>query len=143
MSAKKKIHKLSFELESDFRLIGIASHENDYRLSWAVNNSLGIELIKTEDLIITHPKHKIQIDYSMYNFNDDNNFISYHLISNKSEKGFLLPEMKNLDFVLKVSGEPDIDFLKDLLRELKKVNIIITAFFIDDLPDKIKNVFVF
>ena len=143
MSAKKKIHKLAFEFESDFKLIGIASHENDYRLSWAVNNSLGIEFVKTEDLIITHPKHKILISYSMYNFNDEDNFITYHLISNKSEKGFLLPEMKNLDFVLKVSGEPDTIFFKNLLQNLKKVDIIITAFFIDDLPDKIKNAFVF
>ena len=56
MNAKKKIHKLAFDFESDFKLIGIASHENDYRLSWAINKSLNIDFIKADDLLIHHPK---------------------------------------------------------------------------------------
>ncbi len=143
MSAKKKIHKLAFDLESDFKLIGIASHENDYRLSWAINKSLNIDFVKSDDLLIYHPKHKIEAHYSMYTFFDEDNFISYHLISNKSEKGFLLPQMTNIDFILKISEETDSDQLNNLLRSLKKVDIIITAFFIEDLPDKVKNTFAF
>jgi hypothetical protein len=143
MNAKKKIHKLAFDFESDFKLIGIASHENDYRLSWAINKFLNIDFIKADDLLIHHPKHKIEAHYSMYTYFDEDNFIGYNLISNKSEKGFLLPQMTNIDFILKVSEETNADQLNNLLKSLKKIDIIITAFFIEDLPDKVKNIFIF
>lgn len=143
MVAKKKIHKLAVDFESDFTLIGIASHENDYRLGWAINKFLEIDLKKGQDLILNHPKHKIDIHYSMYHYKDEDNDIDYHLISNKSEKGFLIPEMKNIDFILRISGFPDTSFINELLIRLKKIDLVITAFLIDDLIDRINKVFIF
>ena len=143
MVAKKKIHKLAIEIENDYSLIGIASHENDYRLSWAINKSLGLDLKKNEDLTLDHPKHKIIINYSLYTFDDENNYITYNLISNKSEKGFLIPEMKNIDFVLRISGSPDQDLINDLVSNLKKIEIVITAFSINKVSDKLRKVLMF
>jgi hypothetical protein len=143
MVTKKKIHKLAIEIENDYSLIGIASHENDYRLSWAINKSLGLDLKKNEDFTIDHPKHKITVNYSLYIFDDENNYITYNLISNKSEKGFLIPEMKNIDFILRVSGSPDQNLLNDLLFKLKKIDIVITAFLINEVSDKLKKVLMF
>jgi len=140
--AKKKIHKLTFSYENDFHLIGIASHENDYRLSWAINASLRIDLTKEKDFTIHHPKNKIEANYSMYGYSDLNNYNTYHLISNKSEKGFLLPELKNIDFILRVTGFSELDSLDVLLKKLKKIDIIITAFHIE-IPEKQKSLFVF
>lgn len=143
MVAKKKIHKLAIEIESDYSLIGIASHENDYRLSWAINKSLGLDLKKKEDLTLDHPKNKILINYSLFIFDDENNYITYNLISNKSEKGFLIPEMKNIDFVLRVSGSPDQNLLNDLLFKLKKIDIVITAFQINEVSEKLRKKLMF
>ena len=142
MPVKKKLHKLNLEYERDYMLVGIASHENDYRLSWALNKALNFKFAKTDDLIINHPKHKIDINYSMYCFNDDS-YLNYYLISNKSEKGFLLPTMKNIDFVLKISGDTDIDLLNELLMKLKQIDIIITAFHIQDISDRLEKIFNF
>lgn len=141
--AKKKVHKLAFEFESDFNLIGIASHENDYRLSWAINKSLNFGLTKCDNLKINHPKHKIELSYSMYDFSDSNNYLNYQLISNKSEQGFLLPEFKNIDFFLRVSGHSDLNHINELLMQIKKIDIVITAFTIDDLSEKQKKLFAF
>lgn len=143
MPAKRKIHKLKLDFDIDFQLIGIASHENDYRLSWAVNKALNLELVKTEDLIVNHPKHKIEIPYSLYQYDDDIEYLSYSLISNKSENGFLLPEKKNIDFILKVSGSLDINTLNKIIQNLNKVNIIIAAFILDDISDKMWKAFSF
>lgn len=141
MVTKKKVHKLDFKFENDFSLIGIASHENDYRLSWAINKYLNLDLVKVNDLSVSHPKHKISVNYSMYSCEDTNNYFLYNLISNKSEGGFLLPEMKNIDFVLRISGSPDMDFIQEILTKLKKIDIIITAFLIDGLTGKLNKVF--
>ena len=141
MTAKKKVYKLKLEMESDFQLIGIASHENDYRLSWALNQGLGFKLVKSEDLKVNHIKHKLEIPYSHYSFIDEIEYMNFSLISNKSEKGFLLPDKKNIDFILKVSGDQDIDYLSTLVNRIKKVDIIITAFLLTDLSDKAKKMF--
>ena len=142
MPAKKKLHKLNFEYERDYMLVGIASHENDYRLSWALNKALNFKLAKTDDLITNHPKHKIDLNYSMYCFSDDE-YLNYHLISNKSDKGFLLPTMKNIDFILKISGDADMDFLNKLLMKLKQIDIVITAFLIQDISERLEKIFNF
>lgn len=63
MAEKKKIHKLKFELENDSYLIGIASHENDYRLSWALNKNLDLKLVKVDDLIVNHPNLKLKLRF--------------------------------------------------------------------------------
>lgn len=142
MNSKKKIHKLSFDYDSQFYLIGIASHENDYRLSWAINKFLHWNLVKTNDLQINHPRHKVELNYSMYHFVDDSG-LSYHLIANKSEKGFLLPDFKNIDYVLKVTGEDDFSPVNELIQKLKKIDIVITAFALEDLNKRLYQMFIF
>jgi len=49
---KKKKHKLTFQLDFNFFLIGISSSENDYRLSWEMNKKLIISLRKGTDHVI-------------------------------------------------------------------------------------------
>jgi hypothetical protein len=142
MISKKKVHKLSFDYDSDFFLIGIASHENDYRISWAINNFLHWKLVKTDDFKINHPKFKVNVSYSMYHYTDANS-LNYDLISNKSEEGFLLPDYKNIDYILKVTGEEDFNHISNLIRKIKKINIVITAFAIEDLNSKLHSMFVF
>jgi hypothetical protein len=142
MNLRKKVHKLSFDYDNEFYLIGIASHENDYRISWALNKLLGWNLAKTDDFKINHPKRKVEVNYSMYHFADDYG-VSYHLISNKSEKGFLLPDFKNIDYILKVSGEDNFNNISDLIQNIKKINIVITAFVIENLQSKYFNMFIF
>jgi hypothetical protein len=143
MPDKKKIHKLKFDLEDDFQLIGIASHENDYRLCWALNKKMGFEFVKSNDLIIAHPKHKIEIHYSKYFYEDEMDYLNYYLLSNKSDKGFLLPDHKNIDFLLKITGNPDAEILNQLTLKLKKIDIVITAFILDNVPEKIRKVLIF
>ena len=139
---KKKVHKLVFNEVPDFYLLAIASHENDYRLTWALNQNLKLNLIKVDDFICNHPKHKVVTNYSMYNFDDENNHLEYNLISNKSEKGFLLPDLKNIDFVLRVSGDMDQDNLNTIVQKLKKIDIVITAFVIEEIPDRYNKMFI-
>lgn len=141
MPEKKKIHKLKLEIEDDFQLIGIASHENDYRLSWALNQQLGFTFTKKTDLVITHPKHKVETNFTRFIHEDELEYLTYTLFSNKSEGGFLLPEFKNIDFILKVSGNPDTEQLAVLTNGIKQINIVITAFVIDQLSDKSRKLF--
>lgn len=140
---KKKIHKLVFDAQTDFYLLAIASHENDYRLTWALNKNLNLNLVRGGDFSCNHPKHKVLTNYSMYHYEDENSYLRYHLISNKSESGFLLPDFKNIDFILRISGDIDSDDLNNILLKLKKIDIVITAFVIEDIPERFNKMFIF
>lgn len=140
---KKKVHKLILEPETGFKLIGISSHENDYRLSWALNKYLGYNFSKSENLLIQKPKHNIEQSFSVYIYNDEETFLQYQLIANNSENGFLIPELKNIDFFLKISGEYSDSIINKIVTKLKKIEIINTAFNLEDLSERNKKVFTF
>ncbi len=128
---KKKIHKLVLQPDLDFYLIGIASHEHDYRLSWMLNNHLGLALVRTENLTFLHKKTSQKQEFPHYYYNDAEKNISYHLITNYSADGYLLSELKNVDFLLRIFGI-NSDLLKnEMLIRIKKIEGILTAFPVD------------
>jgi hypothetical protein len=133
---KKKIHKLVSEPNEKYSLIGIVSHENDYRLSWAFNQHMKMKFIKIESLVINQPKLEENPVFSVFKYEDNESYILYYLIANKSENGFLIPELKSVDYILKISGELKDATLKDLLVRIKKMEFISTAFKIEDLSSK-------
>jgi hypothetical protein len=124
----KKVYKLKGLQPENFRIICIASHQNHYRLSWAINNVLEIYLRKSDDLVIRHSKANIDQRFSKYSFRKDSLPVLYHLISNKSEQGFLLKELPNIDYFLKVVGELEDQEFIDIMNKIKNLDIVITAF---------------
>jgi hypothetical protein len=132
----KKIHKLTYEPDYNFRLIGISSHENDYRLSWALNQLLCLDLAKTSDYQVAENADENTIGFSCYSFDDDDTFLQYRLISNRCDNGFLLDEHKNIDYVLKVSGEIGPDTINQLVKKIRANSIVSLAFEIE--VDKLK-----
>ena len=127
----KKSHTLSFKDDYSFHLIGISSHENDYRLSWGINNQLGIAFTRSDNLIVHNPRLGQDQEFSLSQYFDEETYIQFNLISNRCDDGFLLEEMTNIDFVLQVSGEVSGDDLISLVAKLKQIDIITTAFVID------------
>jgi hypothetical protein len=134
---KKRKVKLQISSDISFTLIGISSHENDYRLVWAVNSKLSFGFTRMADLVIHHPKLKTDLEFSRYIYTDEDKYLNYLLISNRCPDGFLFPEIKNLDYLLQIVGEADSRRLDVLIRELKKIDIISAVFMID--PKKLKD----
>jgi hypothetical protein len=134
---KKKIVKLQIGETNSFTLIGISSHENDYRLVWAMNNAFSFQFTRIENLVIFDQKINTDLEFSRFIFSDEDKYLTYHLISNRCPDGFLFPEIKNLDYLLQITGELDEKQLAALIRNLKKTGIISAAFFID--PKQLKD----
>jgi hypothetical protein len=128
---KKKSHKLSIEPDYRFFLIGISSHENDYHLCWAINRKLGLTLQKTANFVVFNPKRKANQEFSMYFFEDEESLLTYHLLSNRCDDGFLIDEFRNIDFLIQVHGDFPEAAQKKLIRDLKAIEIISTSFDID------------
>jgi len=124
----RKIHKLKGFQPEQFRVICIASHQNHYRLSWALNKLLNIQLQRSDDLTINIPKANIVQHFSVYSYRQDDAVLSYDLIGNKSEQGVLFKEMPNIDYLFKISGEKSDAEFTDLIKRVNSLEIVITAF---------------
>jgi hypothetical protein len=129
---KKKIHKLPLKVEFNYSLIGISSHENDYRLSWAINQNLNLKLSQDSNLLVSIKNTEIIQRFSV--FSSIENGIKYELISCLSEQGYLFKKLKNIDYIMKISGDSKQLFLNRITHKLNKIDIVITSFLINDLP---------
>ena len=89
---KKKILKLKIEEHNNFKLIGISSHENDYRLVWSINECLKLQFIRIENLVIHNQKLKEDLEFSRFIYHDEDRYLNYYLISNRCPNGFLSPK---------------------------------------------------
>ncbi len=133
----KKVHKLLFKPEYDFLLIGISSHENDYRISWAINKFCGLKLVKDKDHCIVDNRYPDSLVFSQFIYNDEDSILSYRLIANRCMDGFLIGEMRNIDYFFLIQGEISTEFTADLTKKISKLSMVNAAFQID--PNKLKS----
>jgi len=126
---------LTFDDEYDFDLIGISCHSKDYRLCWEINKNLNLDLVRKDNLDI---KTKLgNGTYSLYEYNDQENHLDYFLISNKGNKGFLIPEHKSIDFLFMLRGYTDEEHTKSTLTKINQLSLVLTSFQIN--PNQLKS----
>jgi hypothetical protein len=127
-SLKKKTVRLQVNGEINCIVFGISSHENDYRLVWAINNALSMQFIRTDNLVVHNRKTDTECEFSRYIYYDEERYLKFTLISNRCPDGFLFGEIRNLDFLIGITGESEIKDVDRYLVVLKKVDIISAAF---------------
>lgn len=105
--------------EEEVLLYGIISDAKEYKLAWQLNNVLKICFQKQEEVLIEFKAGKsMTISYFLF----QTEFYLAKLIKNKAldVKGiktpFLMPELKNYDYLLMVEGE-ELDLFLDLYPE--------------------------
>jgi hypothetical protein len=115
-----KKNKLIIDYDYDFDLIGLISPLKEYRIAWLMNQGLKIHLVKNEDIELEFIDNNIFIS----NFNYSTGSSRLRLIRNKTIVGdnqmiYLLPEMKEFDYLIMISGEGDSFQSDDLVNFLK------------------------
>jgi Cft2 family RNA processing exonuclease len=149
-------YTLEIEYDYDFVLIGISSHEKDYRFCWALNNKLKLELSKKESLEIKGKKQVTPSYFSFFTFDDKDQYTEYSVIANfseskslataedtlfgkadvskhndQSENEFLIPEHKKMNYFFVINGERDDEEVEALIQQIKEIDIVLTAIRID------------
>ena len=136
-------HALQLEDDFNFDLIGLCSHQSDYRVCWSVNEHLGLHLSKSlEPFMVSGKKGEVVSSHSLYEWYDENNAVEYFLIKNKYNTQFLIPEKSQIDYflVIREAGIVDVD---DFLTKVKEISSILTAFIFEpgDLKSGSKLIF--
>lgn len=159
-------HTLKIEYDYDFVLIGISSHEKDYRICWALNKILELDLTKKESLEIKSKKQDTPSFFSLFSFENTEEFLDYFVISNFSENklsaandttlfakgdkgshsteiGILIPEQKQMNYFFVIKGEVAKKERNEIIRKIKKLDFIQTAVQVDVNELKSKNNLIF
>ena len=135
-------HKLVWEDDFDFDLIGVCSSNSDYKLCWGINRVLDIGLSKGEDYNVFKKKEG-ECLHSFYEFFNEDTHEEFYLIKNQSfNYKLLIPEQDKIDYFLILKNNYSYE-ISDLIAKLKQLDSILTAFSfnVDDLKSKSNLVF--
>jgi hypothetical protein len=128
---------LSFqENEFDFGLLAISAHIKDYRICWEINNFLGLDLQRSDDLELKTSSGIASFSFFSY-YNEETNIFIY-LLGNRSAGGMLIPEKKQADFFL-IIKEATNTYYNEILKELKKLPNVLAVYSLNPSELKSKN----
>ena len=160
------IHKLDlgeFD-EIDYHLIAIHTSLEDYRLAYFINQKLPINLGKSKNEIQINIKEG-ETKFSRFYYHDVENEISWDLIQNTSEivqqkndnsqglfsnidievstKVYLLPELKKVDYFLKIENTDKTMDMSKIQSILNTIENITTVYSVETNKIKSKNNLIF
>jgi len=121
----KKARQL-LEFKHEFQLIGIRCALEDYKLCWHLNKSFGFDFERIQDLEVIFNGENIE--FPLFGYEDQDNDAWYHLISNRNGGRILVPEEKQADYFLKISGEYGMVDLPELIKKIREIAPVITAY---------------
>jgi hypothetical protein len=128
---------LEEDISFNFHLIGISSHYHDYRVCWAINKSLSFNLERSEsEILIQGRLGEDVLAFPAFYFLCPESEILFELISNRNESGYLIPEMKQADYFLKVDDFYD-DSISELIQKLRSISMINMAYSVD--PENLRS----
>lgn len=129
--------RLDIEYDYDFLLAGISCHEKPYRLCWAVNRALELNMERTESLQIALKKNEKPSSFPLFIEENTQNDTATMLVSNRGDLGLLIPEQHQADYFFIARG-PYTDADHDrMLAELKKISFVIMSYRLD--PETLKS----
>lgn len=154
------IHKLHLDEfdEVDYELIAIHTSLEDFRLAFFINQQLPILLSRSNDEIGVTTKEGEAL-FTKFGYDDTAKDIQWSLVQNKNEiitykksskqdlfldenveiatKVYLLPELKKVDYFLKVENNCNTFEIEEVLQKLNKIEWITTVY--EVFPNKIKS----
>ncbi len=122
-----KTFKLDVEYDYDFDLFGLVSSSKEHKLAWALNQCFNIRLKKQQDLNYDY-SHKGRLVISNYLHCTEHSTL--RLFRNKSidlstlKKPFLVPDIKEYDYIIQVTGALSDFCQQELFTKIKEVPYI-------------------
>ena len=125
--AAMKTLRLDLDYEYDFEIYGIVSSSKEYTLAWALNKYFNFRLIKQKDLCFDFiSKGRLVIS----NYLHTTDHYTIRLFRNKSvdlttlKKPYLVPDIKEYDYVVQISGALTNMDTQELLKKLNLLPLV-------------------
>lgn len=149
---------LDDDFRDEFALIAIHCGIEAYKMAYLINNHLHLKL-KRKRVDLDFSKDGLEITFPWFEFEDEIAYVSYDLIANKckTERArtvasgglfgntkadeiiteYLLPEVRKVDYLLKITYEDSKIPIRKLILNLNEINEIISAYELS--PDQLKS----
>ena len=128
---------LDYVEEIDFSVLAINSHAKGYKLCWNINKELQLNFEKVEDQIINN-----ELMFSRY-FCTTNKGDEYNIITNRSKKGYLVPDQKSVNYFLIANNRNWLSEKKEFISKLRENKEVLLVFELDVEKSKYINRFIF
>ncbi len=160
--ATNKLVLDNFEIDAFF-LCAIHASLPSYKMAFLLNRQLGLKFSRAKNDVEVLARKNTEV-YPMYTFEDEQNYTTFTLVKNKcltyqeisTKKADLfttsttqqitknlIPELKKVDYFLKIETDNFNYSLKLLISEILKITQVITAFVVDYENIKSKNNLIF
>ncbi len=150
--------------DDDYELIAIHSSLASYRLAFLLNKTLNLRLFrKKEDINFEYGD--LEANFPLYQYEDHFQYSTYSLLGNKFRNKiepealvsgglfattedtyitkYLIPELKNVDYFLKIETESSDSLQKPFLSKIIEISQVITAYTVEYTTLKSKNNLIF
>lgn len=138
-------HRLDVPYEYDFFLVGISCHEKPYRLCWAINKTIELEMTLIDPLSISLKKNEPAVEFSRFRMENSENDIVVYLIANKNETsddsaapGILIAEHHQADYFFIANGPFTENDYSKMLSGIKEISFVLMSYRIDPATLKSK-----
>lgn len=108
-------------MEEDFCLLGVVADEPDFKLCWMINQALEMNFEKQEDIQLFHRKRNEEQVFSLFSYHDPDALITYRIIQNRSENGYYLDDLKNIDYLIHIQGEIQTERITDFMQSVNSL----------------------
>lgn len=128
MARRKQILNLGFD--SDISLIGISCHLKSYRLSFAMDHSLGLSFRRIDDFEIPgHDDNILSYPFLMYEDTDLKN--QFCLVGNHHPQGKLVPALRQVDYFLMAGNPLEKAMIEAILKKIRGIPQVRAAYEVD------------
>jgi hypothetical protein len=117
--------KITSEPDKNFKLIGIASAERDYRLCYMLTEALDWQFARLPNHEIELRERTAKLSVGTFRAVQQVTGLVFYLFANKLNGELLLPEAASFDYLLKTEGS--YKGIKELLKKIKQVESVLTA----------------
>ena len=130
-------HRLEIEYEYDFFLAGISCHEKPYRLCWAINKALELDMKLVDPLSLSLKKNEIPSDFPLFMHKNVEQETILYLIGNKHEDGLLIPEHHQADYFFIAKGPYNESDFVNMIASIREISFVLMSYRID--PEMLKS----
>ena len=110
--------KLVTEYNFDFLVWGIISPWPAHRIIWLLNDSFGYNLARIDDIEVRKEAGEVSY-FPLYEYNNTRDHYFLELIHNRIPNDVFVPELKTVDYLFLVTGEPDFFDSAAFLQKIK------------------------
>ncbi len=134
---------LKYEPDLDFVLIAITSPLKDYLLCFKINRQLTIDFVRISELPLQLTSAGEPVYFSRYHYRIPETETDFFLLANKGTEGYLIPEMKKVDYFILIRNFLDEEETEGLLTGLNRIPEVVVAAEVNPVKLKSKENLIF